>query len=142
MAFPSRSNRRAVGTSKAAPADPFNGIDYCQDELDLMTPAQRSYLEEHPNFWLEKKANKGDNSDDDQDAYEDPSGSPVIDNGLHMGGTTPTDGGNMQSDASNRFGKARANNESQATTARLQRAVPENPGAPYYHEDSCEPGSL
>ncbi|KAH9473327.1 hypothetical protein Pst134EA_000400 [Puccinia striiformis f. sp. tritici] len=142
MAFPSRSNRRAVGTSKAAPADPFNGIDYCQDELDLMTPAQRAYLEEHPNFWLEKKANEGDNSDDDQDAYEDPSGSPVIDNDLHMGGTTPIDGGNMQSDASNRFGKGRANDDSQAATARPQRAVPENPGAPYYHDDSTHTQGL
>ncbi|POW05696.1 hypothetical protein PSTT_09469 [Puccinia striiformis] len=72
MTLHSRSNRCTVGSSKTVAVDLFDSIDYCQDELGIMTLVQRSYLHKHPTLWLEKKVNEGDHLDDD------PTGSPSI----------------------------------------------------------------
>ncbi|POV96029.1 hypothetical protein PSHT_15345 [Puccinia striiformis] len=114
--------RHTVGTSKVAPADPFNGIDYCQDELDGMTPEQRLYLDEHPQFWLvDKRKNNVINSDNKQESFEDLTGSPIADTTFPgevlMGGTTPTGRENMQTDASSRFGRSHVPKELQVATA-------------------------
>ncbi|POW13680.1 hypothetical protein PSTT_03523 [Puccinia striiformis] len=76
-----------------------------------MTPDQRLYLDEHPQFWLvDKRKNNTINLDDKHESFEDPTGSPIADTTFPgevlMGGTTPTGRGNMQTDASSRFGRS------------------------------------
>ncbi|POW19854.1 hypothetical protein PSHT_04235, partial [Puccinia striiformis] len=115
MTLHSRSNRCTVGSSKTVAVNLFDSIDYCQDELGIMTLVQRSYLHKHPTLWLEKKVNEGDHLDDD------PTGSPIVDNDLHMVGTTPTNGG---------------------TCSRTLPSVPEQLGAPYFVDNSSHTHGL
>ncbi|KAI7932940.1 hypothetical protein MJO28_017919 [Puccinia striiformis f. sp. tritici] len=91
MTLHSRSNRCTVGSSKTVAVDLFDSIDYCQDELGIMTLVQRSYLHKHPTLWLEKKVNEGDHLDDDPTVPEQLGAPYFVDNSSHTHGlVSPT----------------------------------------------------
>ncbi|POW12635.1 hypothetical protein PSTT_04203 [Puccinia striiformis] len=86
-----------------------------------MTPEQRLYLDEHPQFWLvDKRKNNVINSDNKQESFEDLTGSPIADTTFPAGLEDPT----------------------YPRNCKWLLPVLANPGVPYYHDDSSHTQGL